>query len=171
MTRQALGKESHKDNLHIKFSLLSPYQEFHRLTSCQAEFNSTPSFRHDVYSYWAGYTCIEEMSASNSGQDTDYSDRAFRRFLQSFQAYLGALSIGHDIFLPVRLLFITVSVFFTLPATTWFQFSFRDILNTTGFPQAPFTNINGQMQFMLWDRTVGLASRLRSRATSFPVGI
>jgi len=38
-------------------------------------------------------------------------------------------------------------------------------LSTTGFPQAPFTNINCQMQFMWWDWTVGLASRLRARGS------
>jgi hypothetical protein len=61
-------------------------------------------------------------SPSNFGQDTDYSNRALSRFLQSLQANFGVVSKSHDSFLPVPFLFITVSAFFNLPATTGFQF-------------------------------------------------
>jgi len=62
------------------------------------------------------------MSPSNFGQDTDYSDRALSRYLLSLQANFRVVSRSHDSFLPVPFLFITVSAFFNLRATTGLQF-------------------------------------------------
>jgi len=121
----------------------------------------TPSFRQNVTITEQVRLVPRRCPLRNFGQDTDYSDRAFRRFLQALQANVGVVSRGHNSFLPVPLLFITVSAFINLPATTWLQF-FSKILSTTGFPQAPITNINCQMQISRWDRTDSLASRLRA---------
>jgi len=80
------------------------------------------------------------MSTSNFGQDTDYSDRAFRRSLQSLRANFGVVSRGHDSFPPVPLLFITVSAFFNLTPTTWLQFFSKGLSTTSSIYQYQLSN-------------------------------
>ena len=93
-----------------------------RMTSRQAEFHLTPRFRYDVIITEQVRLVLRRCPLRTLVRTPDYSDRAFRRFLQSLQADFGVVSRVHGSFPPVSLLFITVSAFFNLPATTWLQF-------------------------------------------------